>query len=97
MEIAMIDLSVSPEIKFGKARLHLVVMDQHGDSAMCTCQHEPFPRETFAKIVGGRNWVIARRSSRIVERYGDDVICLSPQRYRDAERIARLMQTEGLD
>lgn len=29
----------------------------------------------------GENWVIARRTSRVVYQYGDDVICLSPAKY----------------
>ncbi len=31
--------------------------------------------------LGGRRWVIARRTARTVERYGQDVICFSPQQY----------------
>lgn len=60
-------------------------------------RYEPFPFDAFYKIVGGRNWVIARRTPRIVARYGVDVICLSPKRYAEAERVARLLQTEGYD
>lgn len=59
--------------------------------------YEPFPFETFHKIVGGKNWVVARRTPNIVARYGKDVICLSPQRYASAERLAWLLQTEGYD
>jgi hypothetical protein len=33
----------------------------------------------------GRNWVLARRTSRIVKRYGADVVCLSQQRYTELE------------
>jgi hypothetical protein len=58
---------------------------------------ESFPFERFAELVGGHNWVIARRSGRIVVKYGANVVCLSPERYREAERVARLMQTEGYD
>lgn len=35
---------------------------------------------------GTRNWVVARRTKRIVERYGDDVVCLSQKRFRALER-----------
>jgi hypothetical protein len=60
-------------------------------------QYEPFPFNTFADIVGGSNWVIARRSPKVIARYGDDVVCLSLKRYRNAERLARLVLTEGFD
>ena len=30
----------------------------------------------------GANWIVARRTPSIVRRYGDDVICLSPARYK---------------
>lgn len=33
----------------------------------------------------GKNWVLARRSSNIVARYGSDVVCLSPKQYAQAE------------
>lgn len=64
-----------------------------------SCWHcrEPFPLDRFAEIVGGSNWVLARRTKRIVERYGEDVICLSPKQYENAERLARLSLTEGYD
>jgi len=32
----------------------------------------------------GLNWVIARRTKRIVEQYGEDVRCLSPKEYEAA-------------
>lgn len=52
----------------------------------------------------GPNWVVARRSPRIVERYGEDVVCLSQARYAtlkalfdaqapSAENAARAMLT----
>lgn len=56
-----------------------------------------FPFNEFYAIVGGKNWVIARKSACILGKYGKDVICLSPQRYKDAERLARLQRTAGLD
>lgn len=59
--------------------------------------YEPFPIHTFRVIVGGPKWVVSRRTSSIVERYGDDVICLSQKRYQNAERLARLALTEGFD
>ncbi len=65
---------------------------QHG-----AYQHEPFPFEAFAKIVGGTNWVLARRTQNVVYRYGDDVICLSHKAYKNAERLAWLSLTEGFD
>jgi hypothetical protein len=48
----------------------------------------------FNAIVG-RNWVVARRTPRIVAAYGEDVICLSPKAYRNAQRLAHLRRTEG--
>lgn len=33
----------------------------------------------------GSNWVLARRTKRIVERYGADVVCLSRTRYKHLE------------
>lgn len=60
-------------------------------------RYEDFPFDAFAKIVGGHNWVIARRSPRILARYGSDVVCLTPKQYTEAERVARLSLTEGLD
>lgn len=50
---------------------------------------QPFPFNEFAAIVGGHNWVVARRSPRVVAKYGDDVVCLSPKRYAEVECIAR--------
>lgn len=37
----------------------------------------------------GPNWVIARRTPNIVRRYGEDVICISPQCYRAIEQKYR--------
>jgi hypothetical protein len=53
--------------------------------------------EEFHAEIGGSKWVLARRSRHIVERYGPHVICLSPQRYADAERLALLRRTEGYE
>lgn len=33
----------------------------------------------------GKNWVIARRTSNIVRRYGEDVKCVSQSRYKEVE------------
>lgn len=41
--------------------------------------------DSFADFVRqrvGANWVIAKRTSRIVAKYGDDVVGLTPARYR---------------
>ena len=43
---------------------------------------------------GVRKWVVHRRTRRIVERYGDDVVCLSKKRYRDLEREAERLNLE---
>jgi hypothetical protein len=29
----------------------------------------------------GSNWVVAKRTKRVVERYGDDVVCVSLKRF----------------
>lgn len=63
----------------------------------CAFCREPFPLKEFHRVIGGSNWVLHPRTKRIVERYGEDVICLSPKRYADAERLARLLPTEGYD
>lgn len=44
----------------------------------------------------GRPWVIARRTPRIVERYGADVVCVTPKRFDEAERRAALRMGEEL-
>ncbi len=60
-------------------------------------EHEEFPFDAFAKIVGGHNWVIARRTPNILARYGQDVVCLTPKSYQNAERLAWLSLSDGLD
>lgn len=55
--------------------------------------HLQFLREKF----GGRNWVLARRSRRIVRQYGDDVLCLSQKRYRAAELEYRALYGDPYD
>lgn len=42
--------------------------------------------DVIAQHHGKHPWVLARRTKRIVERYGDDVVCLSQKQYRDYER-----------
>lgn len=37
----------------------------------------------------GNNWVLARRTPRIVARYGADVVCLSGKQLRELEREYR--------
>jgi hypothetical protein len=51
----------------------------------------------FARVVGGGNWVIARRTPRILARYGQDVVCLSPKTYANAKRVTALNLTQGYD
>jgi len=53
--------------------------------------------EELRAQVGGENWVLHRRTPRIVERYGPDVICLSQRAYAEAERRARVARMEGYD
>jgi len=47
--------------------------------------HLEFLRDRF----GGKNWVLARRTPRIVERYGQDVICVSKKCYDAVEKEYR--------
>jgi hypothetical protein len=51
--------------------------------------------DDFYAVIGGENWVLARRTLSIVASYGEDVICLSPKAYRNAQRLAHLRRTEG--
>ena len=32
-------------------------------------------------VLNSHNWVVARRTKRIVAKYGDDVVCISQKRY----------------
>lgn len=49
----------------------------------------------------GANWVIARRTPRIVHQYGDSVVCLSPKRYRalveEHKALGTRATTDALD
>lgn len=36
----------------------------------------------------GEDWVLARRTKNIIERYGEDVRCYTPKQYEAAERRA---------
>lgn len=51
----------------------------------------------FLRTKVGPNWVLARRTSRILAKYGESVVCLSPKRYRalEAEFNAQLPNPEG--
>lgn len=57
---------------------------------------DPTLEEINAQI-GGPRWVIARRTPRIVEKYGDDVICLTPKQYQEYTRLARVARMKGYD
>jgi hypothetical protein len=41
--------------------------------------------DELSEQLGGRNWVIARRTPRIVDRYGDDVICVTPHQFTETK------------
>lgn len=47
--------------------------------------------------IGGKNWVIARRTPNIVRRYGEDVICVSRKRYAQIEREYRTLYGDPYD
>lgn len=51
----------------------------------------------FHRLVGGSNWVVARRTPNIVARYGESVVCLSQKGYDNAMRLARLELSQGYD
>jgi len=38
--------------------------------------------DEIADYLGTRNWVVTRRTSKVVARYGADVVCLSPQMFK---------------
>jgi hypothetical protein len=40
--------------------------------------------DALATELGGRPWVIARRTKRIVTKYGEDVVCVTLKRYHEA-------------
>jgi hypothetical protein len=51
----------------------------------------------FLEAEFGKNWVVARRSESIVRRYGEDVTCLSQQRYAEAARRYRRLYGDPHD
>lgn len=70
----------------GKAEFAISVLASNG-----------YPTQAeFHAVIGGSHWVLARKSERILEQYGDDVICLSKGRYRDAQRKALLNRTTAM-
>ena len=48
--------------------------------------HAPNSEELREQM--GKNWVIARRSPRIVAKYGEDVVCVSPKAFQEHEKRA---------
>lgn len=55
-------------------------------------EYTPIMRQRYQALMDrlGKNWVIARRTKRIVKKYGDDVTCLSLKRY---EAIVKEIET----
>lgn len=45
----------------------------------------------FMRGTLGSNWVIARRTPRILAKYGEDVVCISKQRMRALDKEFRRM------
>jgi hypothetical protein len=45
----------------------------------------------------GSNWVVARRSPRILARYGEDVVCISKQRMRAIDKEYRALYGDPYD
>jgi hypothetical protein len=58
-------------------------------------------RPTFsayvAQQIGTANWVYARRTVSVTRRYGADVVCLSPSRYRALQRDYRQLYGDPND
>lgn len=69
--------------------------DDNDDELATMGKRRPFDyiRPTLAELraVLGPNWVIARRTARIVQRYGPGVMCVTQERMRkiEADIIAR--------
>jgi hypothetical protein len=38
--------------------------------------------DEIAAYLGTRNWVVTRRTPKIIARYGEDVVCLSGKKFR---------------
>lgn len=55
--------------------------------------HLEFLRDRF----GGSNWVLARRTAGIIRRYGEDVVCVSEQRYAAIEKEWRTLYGDPYD
>ena len=55
--------------------------------------HTEFLSDRF----GGKNWVLARRTANIVRQYGEDVICISRQRYAAVEKEYRALFGDPYD
>lgn len=60
-----------------KVKLARSVMETYGQATIDELRNEL-----------GNNWVVARRTKGIVERYGEDVKCYSHKQYEAAERRA---------
>lgn len=55
---------------------------------------------TYLEFVRGKlgsNWVVARRTSRILARYGEDVVCVSQQRLRAIDKEYRALYGDPYD
>lgn len=55
---------------------------------------------TYLEFVRGQlgtNWVVARRTSRILARYGEDVVCISQQRMRAIDKEYRTLYGDPND
>ena len=60
---------------------------------MTEITHADFLRDRF----GGKNWVLSRRTPNIVRRYGEDVVCISKQRYAAVEQEWRRLYGDPYD
>lgn len=73
----------------GKAKLALSMFQRY-PNGQALFSGTPSPDEFRAAVgaVDGRTWVLARKTSRMVERYGEDAVFLTQGAYADAERRA---------
>jgi hypothetical protein len=81
---------VVPALEALKPWMHLLPTDVQrkvrlAEAAIAT--HGSATSEELRAILGP-NWVVARRTLRIVQKYGKDVNCVSLRKYHEAERQA---------
>lgn len=76
LEAVLKHVSLPSDIE-AQVRRAISVIDSHGGATT---------QELAQEL--GKNWVIARRTKKIVKKYGEDVKCYSPKQFEKAERTA---------